>query len=282
MTITVLSGKGGAGKTTVAAQLFLSSRQGVFLDADTEEPNAMLLLKGEKIQSFPVTQGYPLVDDDLCNHCGECAKNCRFHAILSTPDQTIPMASLCHDCGVCSYLCPTGAIHLKQRELGSIREYRTKGGTCYSGILNVGEMSGVRIIRSLLQKTENSPKRWIDGPPGTACAASASLDETDYAVVVADPTPFGLRDMQMVLELLKERGIPFGVVVNKSNLGNGIIQKYCREQSLLLLGEIPFRRDWARQLADGTLPDDSEWKKIFTALSKGISLQTQEEQHVCK
>lgn len=251
MQIAIVSGKGGAGKTTLATRLFMSTPGSTLLDCDTEEPNAALFLDIESETKDVVETGYPIINEELCNNCGLCAGFCAFGAILSAPKVTFAMAEKCHDCGGCALICPRNAITYGKRPVGTITGGKTEYGSFAYGELNVGEYSGVRIIRRLRREAMSDNLVWIDGPPGTACSAVAAVEDVDFAVLVGEPTPFGVSDMAMAVEMLENLEIPFAVVVNKAGIGDGEIYEFCRMKNLNIIGEIPFDRSMAEELARG-------------------------------
>ena len=270
MRITVVSGKGGAGKTTVATRLFRAVPGSVLLDCDVEEPNAALFLNPYGLEETTVTAQYPVIDEEICTHCGACASFCAFGALLNAKSMTIVMAERCHDCGGCALVCPVSAVSFAQRPLGKIVKGRTNGGVFAYGELNVGEFSGVKLIKELKSSVgtggAGSPDGigtsgdigelvWIDGPPGTGCAAAEAVEDSDYVVLVTEPTPFGASDMAMAAEMLFDLDIPFGVAVNKDDGGKSEVDAFCREKGIPILGRIPFDRGLAESSALGRL----EW-----------------------
>lgn len=257
MKLAVLSGKGGTGKTTIASNLFHSYGQAILMDADVEEPNSHLFIQPSIHHSSLVSRGYPMVDQDQCDLCGLCGDFCRFNAILPAKKEVLVSKELCHDCGGCKLVCPQDAIQYKQRSIGKIHEGVTQEGQpMLYGKLNVGEISGVPIIEKMHQMTEDADRVIIDSPPGTACTTVAAIEVADYALIVAEPTPFGLSDMQMVVEMLEEMDIPFGVVVNKAGLGDDNLHAFCRDKGLEIFTEIPFKREYAQKSAEGRLLSD--------------------------
>lgn len=253
MKIAVLSGKGGTGKTTVAVNLFHALENSVLIDTDTEEPNSHIFLEGKKLDSRVVTKGYPVIDYDKCNFCGKCGELCNFNAIIPTKKKVIVFDDLCHDCGLCEIACPSNAISYSQKPLGEITTFSFQEKTYLSGKLNIGEVSGVKLIEELKESTDKEETVIIDCPPGVACSTVTSLNGVDYAVIVIEPTPFGLSDMKMVVELLRNEKIPFGVVINKADLGDGAVLEYLQEEGIKLITEIPFQEIYAKLYSEGKL-----------------------------
>ncbi len=269
MRIAILSGKGGTGKTTVATNLLSVSDNGVLIDTDVEEPNSHLFLKPQIHHSEAIKKRYPIVDETLCNLCGACGDFCRFNAILPAKKQVLVFKELCHDCGGCQMVCPQGAIQYKERSIGMVHTGKTDTNqVMHYGELIVGEISGVPIIERLHQITKDEDLVFIDSPPGTACSTVAAIESADYAIIVAEPTPFGVSDMKMVVELLRNLHIPMGVVVNKDGLGDDEIYRYCETESVHILGRIPFKKEYARHYAGGTLISkvDEEYRKNLTGI----------------
>ncbi len=254
MKIAILSGKGGTGKTTLSVNLFSFLKQGTLIDTDVEEPNGHLFLKGELIKEESVLKKYPHVNDDLCTYCGKCGDFCNFNAIIPAKKKVLVFQDLCHDCGGCSLVCPTNAITYQDKEVGKIYYTQVAEKKLFLyGNLTVGEVSGVKIIEALKEKTENEELLIIDSPPGTSCSTVSAIDGADYCIICAEATPFGLSDMKMVVELLRAENQNFGVVVNKSNLGNDEIYHYLEEEHIELLEKIKFDREFARIMAQGEL-----------------------------
>lgn len=274
MKIAVLSGKGGTGKTTVSTNLSAIDKNIVLIDADVEEPNASIFLKPIVSEEEKVFVEYPVVDSEKCVLCGKCGELCKFNAIIPAKNIVLVFKESCHACGGCELVCPTGAINYEKREIGKI----IKGKTIFDsymeyGLLNVGELSGVKIIKTLKDNTQNKDLIIIDSPPGTSCATVAAVEDSDFAIVVTEPTPFGVSDMKMVVEMLREMKIPFGVFVNKADLGNMEVYEYCREEEIEILGEIPFDKDIATYYSKGQIFSQylPHYKEVFENLLKEIT-----------
>jgi len=254
MKIAVLSGKGGTGKTTLSVNLFSSLEKATLIDTDVEEPNSHLFLKGTTYHEELIYKRYPVVNHDLCTHCGKCGEFCNFNAIIPAKKRVLVFDDLCHDCGGCKLVCPTNAISYTDKEIGNIYYQSIKKNKQFLyGKLTVGEISGVRIIEHLKNMTKKEEILLIDSPPGTSCSTVAAIEDTDYCIIAAEPTPFGLSDMRMVVELLRSQKLNFGVVVNKSNLGNNDIYDFLDEEGIELLETIEFREEFARIIARGDL-----------------------------
>ena len=264
MKIAVLSGKGGTGKTTVSSSLAFISKM-LLIDTDIEEPNSHIFLKGGIEDVKSVYTRFPEVNMEKCNLCGECGEFCKFNAIIPAKKRVIVFGEACHDCGGCEIVCKNGAISWEKREIGKIftgKTYFNSDTVC--GKLNVGEMSGVRIIKEMY-KSSKIKDFLIDCPPGTACTTVAAVEESDFAVVVTEPSPFGLSDMKLVIKLLRDMKIPFGVVINKAEESEKEVKDYCLSENIEILGEIPFSRKIAENYSKGNIVSDilPEYKKVF-------------------
>lgn len=254
MKIAVLSGKGGTGKTTVSSNLAAILGNVTLVDCDVEEPNIHLFFDIPKDTKQSVYTEYPHVDMRKCNLCGDCGDFCNFNAILPAKNRVLVFKEICHACGGCAIVCSKNAISYKQREIGAIHEGQsTQGINVKYGILNVGEFSGVKIIDQLLASIPKNEQVIIDSPPGTSCATVAAVESADFAIIVSEPTPFGVSDMKMVVEMLKNLNISFGLVINKAGLGNNEIYDYASQEKINILGEIPFSKEAAKYYATGKL-----------------------------
>ncbi len=254
MKIAILSGKGGTGKTTLSMNLAYLLKGAVVVDGDVEEPNLGLFLKGETLYSVPVKKAYPIINEKLCTLCGACGDFCAYNALLPAKKGVLVHEELCHDCGGCAVVCKEGAIDYDYREIGVLEKRQVlKAQYLYSGILSVGEVSGVKVIETLRNTVDQCDFVLIDSPPGTSCATVAALEEVDYAIIVTEPTPFGLSDMKMVVEMLSRMGIDFGVVLNKAGIGDKSVQLFCETNEIPILGEIPFSKKYAVVYSRGKL-----------------------------
>lgn len=271
MKIAVLSGKGGTGKTTVSTNLAFISKIPIF-DTDIEEPNSHIFLKNKNIHEKSVCTNYPKIDMKKCNLCGECGNFCKFNAVIPARNTVLVFEESCHDCGGCEIVCRQGAVSWEKREIGKIFAGKTYfGSEAVYGKLNIGEMSGVKIIKEMY-KNNSFENLLIDCPPGTACTTVSAVEEADFAVIVAEPSPFGLSDMKLVVKLLKDMKIPFGVVINKADEEENEIKFYCRENNIEILGEIPFKREIAENYSKGNIISDilPEYKSVFADILKRV------------
>lgn len=258
MKIVIASGKGGTGKTTLAVNLatVLAGEGPVgLLDCDVEEPNCHLYLKPLHSRTQPVNTAIPVVDEAACSGCGLCARACRFHALIKLPGKPLLMPELCHGCGVCSYVCPEQAITEAERELGVVHTADSGGIHLRWGRLHVGEARATPVIRA----TKNLSARpeidlvLIDAPPGVACPAVEAMRGADFAVLVTEPTPFGLHDLQPAVQTARELGIPFGVVVNRAGIGDDRVAGFCAREQISILLQIPDDRRIAEACSRGDI-----------------------------
>jgi MinD superfamily P-loop ATPase len=255
MIISIASGKGGTGKTTVAANLAVSLNKPVqLLDCDVEEPNLHLFIGPEKSDTETITTLVPEILDDKCTLCGQCEALCQFKAIAiiaGTAAMTFP--ELCHSCGGCFEVCPENAIHKSYRELGTItRGYHQDIGLVY-GRLRVGEAMAPPLIKKVKSRAPLDSITIIDSPPGTSCPVIAAMRDTDFVILVTEPTPFGLNDLKLAVGAVQMLHIPFGLVINRSDIGNQDVKNYAESIGMPVLMEIPFDRQIAEATTAGKL-----------------------------
>ncbi|WP_321996085.1 ATP-binding protein [Draconibacterium orientale] len=263
MQIAIASGKGGTGKTTVTLNLyyFLSEKynnQVQLIDCDVEEPNDLLFFPQAKKQAEKkVFTIVPEIDKTKCTYCKKCVEWCEFNAIsIVTKLKFVEVNyELCHSCGACFEACSFGALKQIQHPLGSISDYQTSFGAGISeGRLEIGSAMQTALIKKVKKQTDSKQKiTLLDAPPGTSCPVVETVSTADYVVLVTEPTPFGLHDLKITVELLKEIHKPFGVVVNKAGLGNNAIYRFLEENNIGLLGKIPFSKAYARNYSRGDL-----------------------------
>ena len=251
MIISVASGKGGTGKTTIAVNLALSLNNVQFLDCDVEEPNAHIFLKPEIKGRSSAFIPIPEVDEAKCNTCGKCREVCAYHAIAVIPSNDGEKGSvlifphLCHGCGACSLLCPQKAIKEVNKEIGVIEIGMSQNIQFVHGRLNVGEIMSPPLIRQVKEHINPTRTVIIDAPPGTSCPVIAAVRQSDYCALVTEPTPFGLNDLVLAVEVLRKLKILFGVVINRSDIGDAKVDQYCQDNKIPILLRIPFDREIA-------------------------------------
>jgi len=252
MIMAVASGKGGTGKTTVALALAaMAGPETRLLDCDVEEPNCHLFLPSEVKCQATVHVPVPVVDPARCNGCGQCAQFCAYHALAALPRQLLIFPELCHSCGGCFQVCPTQALHEEPEAIGTIEIRRHQNLELISGRLTVGKTMSPPLIRAVKKYIDDRNTTVIDCPPGTACPVVTAVRGADYVVLVTEPTPFGLHDLTLAVDVMRELGLACGVILNRADAGDRSVHDYCRRENLPLLLEIPQRRAIAEAYSRG-------------------------------
>lgn len=273
MIISVASGKGGTGKTTVSTNLALSLQQEVtLLDCDVEEPNAHIFLAPEITRSSDVTTFVPDIIADNCNGCKKCVEICRFNALTVIGGKVLTFPDLCHGCGGCIEVCPENAVREGSRLLGTVESGHTNGISFHHGRLRIGEPMAPPLISKVREQAKDDKTVIVDAPPGTSCPVIAAMRGTDFVLMVTEPTPFGLHDLRLGVEAVRVLGIPCGLVVNRADLGNRKVYEYAAEENIPILMEIPFDREIAAAYAKGTpiVEAQPEYGKKFRTLFTDI------------
>ena len=273
MIISIASGKGGTGKTTVATNLAVSLDSDVqVLDCDVEEPNSHLFIRPVIEEVNTVTTPVPEVDMEKCTLCGKCGEICQFKAIVVIGETVLPFHELCHSCGGCMEVCPEKAISETERELGIIERGYRNGLEFVHGKLRVGEAMSPPLIRKVREYSRPDVLTIIDAPPGTSCPVIASMKGADFVLLVTEPTPFGLHDLELAVGAVKILKIPCGLVINRSDMGDDKVKKYADKQGMPVLMEIPFDRRIAEAYSKGDMVVDviPEWRERFKALYHDI------------
>ncbi len=276
MIVAVASGKGGTGKTSLTVNLALSLNRVQVLDCDVEEPNAHVLLQPTQYRTEPVYTAVPKVNEALCTYCGDCSKFCRYNALLTLKDTILVFPELCHSCGGCTLVCPQKAISEERYQIGTLN-YASAGeiGLVW-GELTVGKPLAVPIIKAVKQQTDLTRTVLVDSPPGTSCSFVETVSGCDFCVLVTEPTPFGLHDLQIAVKVLKKLALPFGVVVNRAGIGDHKVYDYCENQNIPVLLEIPYDRRIAELYSKG-VPFSKElpgWTEKFQMLYQKIEALT--------
>jgi MinD superfamily P-loop ATPase len=277
MIISIASGKGGTGKTTVATNLAVSIDGPVqLLDCDVEEPNAHLFLRPVIEEKKTVTTPVPEIDLEKCNQCKKCAEICRFRAIAVLGDTVLTFPELCHSCGGCMAVCPEGAITEIGRELGVLEAGAIDGVAFVHGRLRVGEAMSPPLIRAVRDRTWANGLTLIDAPPGTSCPVIAAMKGADFVLLVTEPTPFGLHDLQLAVGAVKILKIPMGLVINRADVGDDKVRGYAHAEAIPILMEIPFERQIAESYSRGEMFALAfpEWKNRFRELIEAIATLT--------
>lgn len=240
MTLAVLSGKGGTGKTLISVNLACTAENATYIDCDVEAPNGHLFLKPQHLQRQTITVSVPQVDPAKCTGCRRCADFCRYNALALLKDKLMIFNEVCHSCKGCILLCPEQALSEVQQPIGVIETGVSGGVSVMTGRLNTGEVSGVPIIKGLLARLPEQGLTVIDCPPGSACSVMESIKKADYCLLVAEPTLFGAHNLAMVFELVTLLNKPFGVVLNKCLPGENPSSQFCREKGIDILAKIPY------------------------------------------
>jgi MinD superfamily P-loop ATPase len=275
MIISVASGKGGTGKTLVATSLALSlkdSRRVQLLDCDVEEPNDHILIKPVITRSEVVSIPVPKVDKDKCTRCGKCAEVCAYHAIAVMGEYVLTFPELCHGCGACSYLCPENAISEIPNEIGIIETGQADGLAFGHGNLSIGQPMAPPIIRKVKKLIDKECEVILDTAPGTSCPVVEAIKGSDFCLLVTEPTPFGLNDLMLAVETVRQLDIPFGVVLNRAGAGDKKTEEYCEKEDIPVLLTIPLDKKIAGLYSRGIplVEGMPEYKSKFVQLYENI------------
>jgi MinD superfamily P-loop ATPase len=271
MIISVASGKGGTGKTLVATSLALSlidKYKVQLLDCDVEEPNANILLRLAVNQSQPVYIPIPKVDETKCTYCGKCAEVCAYNAIAVLNEKVLVFPELCHGCGACSYLCPESAITEEGRQVGIVERGNSGNLELVQGRLAIGEAMAPPVIREVKKYIDPENMVIIDVPPGTSCPVVEAVEGSDFCLLVTEPTPFGLNDLSLAVEVVRKLGISSGVVINRVGIGGNEIEQYCHQEGIPILLRIPLDRNIAMLYSQGIplIEGMPRWREDFLGL----------------
>ena len=275
MIITIASGKGGTGKTTLAVNMaeYLNDDQKnvTLLDCDVEAPNDKLFFKDIEFSEQGITEPKPVWNKDKCKGCGKCREVCRYNAIARLPGKVLIFKELCHSCGACKYICPNNAISEEEYSIGKIYKANLNYDFIY-GELNIGETASPSLVKAVKKNINNKTINIIDAPPGTGCSVVSTLEESGVTVLVTEPTPFGLYDLKLAVQLTSKLGIPFGVVINRSDNNDKLIIDFLKKYNIPLLGQIPFERKYAEAYSGGGILINkfADFKKEIQNIYKNI------------
>ncbi|PRR69004.1 ATP-binding protein [Neomoorella humiferrea] len=271
MIVTVASGKGGTGKTTIVTNLALALAKKMpvqVLDCDVEEPNAHLFLKPEFQEEREVTLPVPEVDETKCTACGRCSEVCAFHALAVAGGRVLVFPEMCHGCGGCSLVCPAGAIREKPYRIGVVARGQAGNIDFVHGRIDIGMPMAPPVIRAVKKLSRREGLTLIDAPPGTSCPVVAAVKGSDFCLLVTEPTPFGLNDLRLAVGMVRELGVPCAVVINRSTLGDQRVERYCLREGIPILLKIPFDKEYAATYARGRclVEDYPHWVPSFIGL----------------
>lgn len=278
MVISVASGKGGTGKTTVSASLASVIPESVYIDCDVEEPNGHLMLNPQFFSEESVDKFLPSFDFDICTFCGKCIEVCEFNALINLKFEILLFEEMCHGCGACKYFCPEKAISQKVKEIGKVRLGVTNEKIFFvDGILNIGEIAAAPLIKEVKKKIISGEINILDSPPGTSCSMVETVKESDFCILVTESTPFGLNDLKLAIDVLRTIAIPFAVVINKYEPSFYEMENYLRDNKIDVLLKIPFERKFAESYSEGVLPVNKYQyiKEDFVLLYKKIIERTE-------
>lgn len=242
------------------------------MDLDVEEPNCYIFFQGGDVTVKKAFRLVPLIDEDKCTQCGRCAEVCEYHAVAVLPKQVLVFEELCHGCGACTLFCPEGAVSEKDHYIGDIVRVHSNNGTdLLYGRLRVGEASATPLIRQVKGEIDEGRPAIVDCPPGTACTAVESIRSADLCVLVTEPTPFGLHDLRLSLEMTKRLKVPSAVFINKTGLRGPDVAGFCAEKGVRVIGELPYEREIAEVYSKGELlVRFPKYRPAFEALAEAV------------
>lgn len=281
MKIAVLSGKGGTGKTLVSVNLAAAAADpSVYIDCDVEEPNGHLFFKPVDVTTEKISVRIPVVDMALCNGCRQCVDFCAFNALAYINRELRIFETICHSCGGCVVLCPQKALSEKDKIIGEVQSGRSENVAVITGILNTGEASGIPILKKLLSAPAvGAETTLIDCPPGSACIVMESIKDADYCILVAEPTLFGVHNLNMVYELVKLFNKPFGAVLNKCLEGENPAERFCFKKKIKILDRIPFDKEIGQLNSDGRIlvRESEKYRARFASLLEKVREEARHE-----
>lgn len=267
--IVILSGKGGTGKTLVSTNL-ASYMKINYIDADVEEPNGFIFLNPKIEKQNDVLVDIPYINEEKCQKCYKCVDFCAFNVFSIAKDKISIFDKMCHSCGGCKIICPFGAIDYQNKKLGVIEEGYANDLYCKRGVLKIGEPISVPIIKQLLENLKDGINI-IDSSPGTSCNVVNTLAFSDKAILVTEPTEFGLHDLKRAIKIVLDLKIPFGIIINRVTNEDNLVKNYCEKNNYLILGTIKYDKKIAELYSEGKLLlEEKEYISNFDKISQKI------------
>lgn len=276
MKIAVASGKGGTGKTTVAVNLALSEKNTQLLDCDVEEPNANLFIHAPFSKEQTVSVSVPEINEDRCTYCGKCSEFCAYNALAVVPNHVLVFSELCHSCKGCELVCPVDAVSWRNRSVGLIRKGDKDGLSIIEGDLNLGESMAIPVIKAVKKEVDEKRTVIIDAPPGTSCPVMEAVEDADFVLLVTEPTPFGLHDLKLAVDVVRRMHLPFGVIINRDGMGDKRVDLYCQQEEIPVLLRIPHDTTIASLYSDGEpfvthMPElKKEFQSVLSRIREGV------------
>ncbi len=278
MIISIASGKGGTGKTTIATNLALSLGEVQLIDCDVEEPNANIFLNTKIKDREDISVSTPDISKTKCDFCGKCSEFCAYNALAVVPSDILVFPELCHSCGGCELVCPQNAVDWRERVVGRVEHGIVESIDFYHGLLNVGEIQAIPVIKALKRKVDKNKNVILDAPPGTSCPVIETVGNSDYCILVTEPTPFGLHDLKLAVEVVKHLSIPYGIIINRDGVGDNRVELFCQNEKIPVLMKIPHNEKIAQLYSRGIpfVNELSVWRARFQNLFRKIQSEVKQ------